>query len=121
MRGAVAYSKKDVVMPAEVFVAQVVILNHPGFIRVGYRPVVFCGTASVACTIVEIKQKKAKKGHGKELDFIQQGDMALIVMKPRGEMVVETFKDCKRLGNLIIRDGHETVAIGKVKEVTKKE
>jgi elongation factor 1-alpha len=42
---------------AESFIAQVIILNHPGEIHEGYSPVVDCHTSHIACKFAEIISK----------------------------------------------------------------
>ncbi|EHB03441.1 Elongation factor 1-alpha 1 [Heterocephalus glaber] len=44
-----ADSKNDPPMEAAGFIAQVIILNHPGQIRAGYAAVLDCHTAHIAC------------------------------------------------------------------------
>ena len=41
----------------EEFTAQIVVLNHPSVITVGYTPVFHVHTAQIACQVTEIKQK----------------------------------------------------------------
>uniref|UniRef100_A0A8W8N0S9 Elongation factor 1-alpha n=1 Tax=Magallana gigas TaxID=29159 RepID=A0A8W8N0S9_MAGGI len=50
-------SKNDPPKGAKNFLAQVIILNHPGEIKNGYAPVLDCHTAHIACKFVEIKEK----------------------------------------------------------------
>jgi len=48
-RGNVAGdSKRDPPREADTFLAQVIILNHPGSIQSGYTPVLDCHTAHIA-------------------------------------------------------------------------
>jgi len=49
------------------FKAQVVILNHPGQISVGYAPVLDCHTAHVACKFVELIDKLDRRS-GKSIE-----------------------------------------------------
>jgi elongation factor 1-alpha len=42
---------------AKEFTAQIVVLQHPGVITVGYTPVFHCHTAQVACTFLELQKK----------------------------------------------------------------
>ena len=36
---------------AESFVAQIIVMNHPNTIRVGYTPIIDCHTSHIACKI----------------------------------------------------------------------
>jgi len=57
-RGMVAGdTKNDPPKGCENFIAQVIIMNHPGQIGNGYAPVLDCHTAHVACRFDEITQK----------------------------------------------------------------
>ena len=49
------------------FVAQIIILNHPGFIGVGYTPIIHCHFSQVACRIIKIIAKVDKKS-GKTIE-----------------------------------------------------
>jgi elongation factor 1-alpha len=50
-------SKSDPPKASESFLAQVIILNHPGQICNGYAPVLDCHTAHIACKFNELKEK----------------------------------------------------------------
>merc|ERR1712111_165876 len=124
-RGNVASdSKNDPARETDTFKAQVIILNHPGEIRKGYSPVVDCHTAHIACKFEELVEKIDRRS-GKKLEDnpekVKSGDSAIVSMKPSKPMCVEAFSDYAPLGRFAVRDMRQTVAVGVIKEVTKKE
>merc|ERR1712083_531993 len=124
-RGMVAGdSKNDPPKEADTFVAQVIIMNHPGEIHSGYSPVLDCHTAHIACKFQEIQQKIDRRS-GKVLEenpkMVKSGDACMVVMKPSKPMCVETFTEYPPLGRFAVRDMKQTVAVGVIKGVEKKE
>lgn len=117
-------SKNDPPKEADDFKSQVIILNHPGEIRKGYAPVVDCHTAHIACKFVELLEKIDRRS-GKKLEdkpqHVKSGDAAMVDMKPQKPMCVEAFSDYAPLGRFAVRDMRQTVAVGVIKSVTKKE
>ena len=117
-------SKNDPARECEAFVAQVIILNHPGQITNGYCPVVDCHTAHIACKFDNI-QNKIDRRTNKVLEeapkSIKAGDCAMISIKPTKPMTVEVFTEYPPLGRFAVRDMKQTVAVGIIKEVTKKD
>ncbi len=108
---------------AAEFTAQIVVLDHPTAIGKGYTPVFHIHTAQVACTVVEIMEKKDPKTgqtQQKNPDFIKTGDVAIIRVKPLKPVVIEKFSEFPPLGRFAIRDMGQTVAAGVVLEVTPK-
>jgi len=53
--------------------------------------------------------------------FIKSGDAAIVLMKPMKPMCVESFTDYPPLGRFAVRDMRQTVAVGVIKSVNKKE
>ncbi len=114
-RGDVAGHTNDAPTVAKEFDAQIVVLQHPGVITVGYTPVFHCHTSQVACTFLELSKKlDPKTGQVAEEnpDFLKTGDAAIVKVKPTKPMVIENIKDIPHMGRFAIRDMGQTVAAG---------
>lgn len=104
------------------FVAQVIVMNHPGEIHVGYTPIFDCHTAHIACRFDSLLQKINKRSGmiiEENPSFVKKGDAVLAVIVPQQKMCVESFKDYPPLGRFTIRDLNKTVAVGVIKSVNK--
>jgi elongation factor 1-alpha len=116
-------SKNDPPQETGDFVAQVIVLNHPGEIHAGYSPVLDCHTAHIACKFAELLSKIDRRT-GKEMEkdpkALKSGDASMIRLVPSKPMVVESFAEYPPLGRFAVRDMRQTVAVGVIKEVTKK-
>lgn len=124
-RGNVCGSSKDnPPKPCSSFMAQVIIMNHPGQIHAGYAPVLDCHTAHIACKFDALKTKIDRRT-GKKLEddpkFLKKGDSGVVSLIPSKPMCVETFKEFPPLGRFAVRDMRQTVAVGVIKKVEKKE
>lgn len=124
-RGYVASdSKNDPAKDTTNFLAQVIVLNHPGQIQKGYAPVLDCHTAHIACKFDELESKIDRRT-GKVIEAepkaIKSGDAALVRMIPQKPMCVEAFNQYPPLGRFAVRDMKQTVAVGVIKEVVKKD
>ena len=117
-------AKNDPAREAADFNAQVIVLNHPGQIGAGYAPVLDCHTSHIACKFQELITKIDRRS-GKTLEenpkAIKSGDAAMVKMIPAKPMCVETFTEYPPLGRFAVRDMRQTVAVGVIKAVTKKE
>jgi len=108
---------------ATEFTAQIVVLNHPSVMTVGYTPVFHIHTAQVACRIDKI-EKKLNPATGEVLeenpDFIKNGDAAIVKIVPVQPLVIEKKGDNPHLANFAIRDSGATVAAGMCIDLVKK-
>ena len=124
-RGYVASdSKNDPAKDTTNFLAQVIVLNHPGQIQKGYAPVLDCHTAHIACKFDELESKidrRTGKVMEAEPKAIKSGDAAMVRLVPQKPMCVESFNQYPPLGRFAVRDMKQTVAVGVIKEVVKKE
>ncbi|MFH0978696.1 MAG: translation elongation factor EF-1 subunit alpha [Candidatus Woesearchaeota archaeon] len=102
------------------FIANIIVLNHPTVITVGYTPVFHIHTAQVACQITAI-QKKLNPTTGEVLqenpDFIKNGDAAIVKVKPMHPLCIERQKDIPQMSRFAVRDSGATVAAGMCIEI----
>ena len=118
-RGDVAGPLDNPPTVAKTFTAQIIVLNHPSVMTVGYTPVFHVHTAQVACQLVEIiaAQRAGKKLE--DLSLLKNGDNAIVKFKPTKPLVIEPAKEFGPLGRFAIRDMGQTVAAGVCVEVEK--
>ena len=98
---------------AEEFVAQVAVISHPTVIAKGYTPVFHIHTAQVPCQFIELIEKTSPDGQtAKNPDFLKNGDVAKVRIKPIGNLVLETQATNPHMSRFAIRDAGATVAAG---------
>ena len=100
---------------AEEFTAQIVVLQHPSALTVGYTPVFHCHTTQTACTFIELTRKlDPRTGQTKEENptFLKSGDAAIVTITPTKPMVIEPVKELPQMGRFAVRDMGSTIAAG---------
>ena len=105
------------------FIAQIVILNHPSVLTVGYTPVFHIHTAQVACQFIELIGKlNPATGEITEQnpDMLRNGDVARVKIRPTKPLVIERQKDIPQMARFAIRDAGQTVAAGMCIDVVKR-
>lgn len=128
--------KGDVMMlaseknPYEVyeFTAQVNVQDHPGQLKCaneegkgGFSPNVMVRTAHAACQLFRITWKMGKSTNKQKVEnaqFIEQGDMAEVVMRPLKPLYLESFDQCEGLARICLMDSNSLTCLGKVTKVT---
>jgi len=99
------------------FVAQVQVLDHPGELKVGYTPVVYCRTARSACKITALHWRQGKETAGQKAEnpsYLKAGDMAEVEFAPQQPFCVEGFEACEPMARIAVLEGNTAVFLGKV-------
>ncbi|MBS3116425.1 translation elongation factor EF-1 subunit alpha [Candidatus Woesearchaeota archaeon] len=108
---------------ATEFTAQLVILNHPSVVTVGYTPVFHIHTAQVACRIEQII-KKINPATGVEItenkEILRNGEAAVVKIKPMQPVVIEKNSEIPQMSRFAVRDSGMTVAAGMCMDTVKK-
>ncbi|MBS3134185.1 translation elongation factor EF-1 subunit alpha [Candidatus Woesearchaeota archaeon] len=114
----------DIASPAtmaEEFVAQIAVISHPTVIAKGYTPVFHVHTAQVPCQFIELIEKTSPDGvKTPNPDFLKNGDIAKVRLKPIGNLVIEASSKNPHMAGFAIRDAGATVAAGMCMEIKEK-
>jgi elongation factor 1-alpha len=106
---------------AEEFVAQIAIISHPTVIAKGYTPVFHIHTAQVPCQFIELIEKTGPDGvKVTNPDFLKNGDVAKVRLKPIGNLVIETNATNPHMARFAVRDAGATVGAGVCIEIKAK-
>ncbi len=122
-RGDVICEASAPIPIVEEFVAQIAVINHPTVLAKGYTPVFHIHTAQVPCQFVElIAQIDPRSGEviKEHPDFLKNGDVAKVRIKPQGRLALETTKENPYMARFAVRDAGQTVAAGMCLEISKK-
>ena len=93
--------------------AQIAVISHPTVIAKGYTPVFHVHTAQVPCQFIELIEKTSPDGQKTASpDFLKNGDVAKVRVKPMGNLVLETQAVNPHMARFAIRDAGSTVAAG---------
>lgn len=115
-------AKHNPPVEVESFLAQVMILNHPGPIKKGYTPILCCHSCYIACRLEEIHNKIDRHTGSNEgpITSLKKGDSALVRFVPLKPLSLERFFDYPPLGRFLLRDLSRPIGVGIVKDVTNK-
>eukprot|EP00494_Astrolonche_serrata_P022135 UN22392 len=118
------------------FTAAVFVQDHPGQLKAatedkklkgwkgGFTPSIHVRTAKSPCQLVKINWKKGKSTSGVKVEdplFIEAGDEAEVVMRPRMPFTIDSYNDCKPLGRMAAMDSNSLIMLGRILKVTQKE
>jgi len=116
--GDIIFVQKDgALKPTKSFTAMVSVQEHPGVLKIGYAPVVFCRTAKVACKMTKILWKMGKKTGMQKVENppeLSQYEQAEVEFEPSQPLFVEPFETCAALGRIAVMDSNRLKMLGKV-------
>jgi elongation factor 1-alpha len=122
-RGDVCGPADDPPTVAESFQAQIVVMQHPSVITAGYTPVFHAHTAQVACTFESIDRKidpASGEVEDENPEYLEAGDAAVVTVRPQKPLSIEPSSEIPELGSFAVRDMGQTVAAGRVLEITER-
>ncbi len=114
-RGDVICDANAPIPVVEEFTAMITVINHPTVLAKGYTPVFHVHTAQVPCQFIELIAKlnpatmEVLQDHP---DFLKNGDVAKVRIKPQGNLALETQKQNAFMSRFAVRDAGQTVAAG---------
>jgi elongation factor 1-alpha len=116
---------------ADTFKAAVFVQDHPGQLKCanhegkgGFTPSIHVRTAKAPCQMMKILWKRGKSTSNVKVDlpmFIEAGDEAEVIFKPKMPLCVDAYDVCKPLGRMAAMDSNSLIMLGRVLEATKKE
>merc|ERR1711920_624248 len=116
---------------AETFRAAVFVQDHPGQLKSasadgkgGFTPSIHVRTAKAPCQLMKILWKRGKSTSNVKVEdpkFIEAGDEAEVIFKPKMPLCVDAYDVCKPLGRMAAMDSNSLIMLGRVLESTKKE
>jgi len=122
-RGDVICDASAPIKIVDEFTAQVAVINHPTVIAKGYTPVFHIHTAQIPCQFIELVGKidpKTGQIAQEHPDFLKNGDVAIVKIKPIGNLVLETAEQNPYMARFAIRDAGVTVAAGICKSLVER-
>lgn len=119
--GDVMYiEKENLLKPVKTFTALVFVQEHPGILKPGYCPVIFCRTSKVACRMIKIIWKQSKKTGNEKImnpENLEQFESAEVIFEPTAPLFLEKFEVCNSLGRIAVMDSNRLKMLGKVTDV----
>jgi len=115
---------------ADTFRAAVFVQDHPGHLKCandkglgGFTPSIHVRTAKAPCQMLKILWKRGKSTSNVKVEdpqFIEAGDEAEVVFKPKMPICVDAYDVCKPLGRMAAMDSNSLIMLGRVLEANKK-
>jgi len=113
---------------AQTFRAAVFVQDHPGQLKCavqgkgGFTPSIHVRTAKAPCQMLEILWKRGKSTSNTKVEspmYIEAGDEAEVIFKPKMPICVDAYDVCKPLGRMAAMDSNSLIMLGRVLEANK--
>jgi elongation factor 1-alpha len=115
---------------ADTFRAAIFVQDHPGQLKAandqglgGFTPSIHVRTAKAPCQLLKIMWKRGKSTSNAKVEnpmYIEAGDEAEVLFKPKGPLCVDAYDVCKPLGRMAAMDSNSLIMLGRVLESNKK-
>jgi len=116
---------------ADTFRAAVFVQDHPGQLKSasadgkgGFTPSIHVRTAKAPCQLIKILWKRGKSTSNVKVEdptFIEAGDEAEVIFKPKMPICVDAYDVCKPLGRMAAMDSNSLIMLGRVLKANKKQ
>jgi len=116
---------------ADTFRAAVFVQDHPGQLKSasadgkgGFTPSIHVRTAKAPCQLMKILWKRGKSTSNVKVEdptFIEAGDEAEVIFKPKLPICVDAYDVCKPLGRMAAMDSNSLIMLGRVLKANKKQ
>jgi len=90
----------------------------------GFSPNCHIRTAKAPCMLIAINWKMGTSTNQQKVpnpSFIEPGDQAEVVFKPKKPIYLEAYNQCKPLGRVAAMDSNSLIMLGRVTQVTNKD
>jgi len=113
---------------ANTFRAAVFVQDHPGQLKCsvdgkgGFTPSIHVRTAKAPCQMLKILWKRGKSTSNTKVEdpmYIEAGDEAEVIFKPKMPLCVDAYDVCKPLGRMAAMDSNSLIMLGRVLETDK--
>merc|ERR1712050_301211 len=113
---------------AKTFRAAVFVQDHPGQLKCaingkgGFTPSIHVRTAKAPCQMLQILWKRGKSTSNVKVElpmYIEAGDEAEVMFKPKMPICVDAYDVCKPLGRMAAMDSNSLIMLGRVLEANK--
>jgi len=114
---------------AAEFRAAVFVQDHPGQLKSagkdgkgGFTPSIHVRTAKAPCQLMKILWKRGKSTSNAKVEnppFMEAGDEAEVIFRPKKPLCVDAYDVCKPLGRMAAMDSNNLIMLGRVLESTK--
>jgi len=123
--GDVLFLRSHAPKSVHIFTANIQVLHLPNKLRISWSPVCHAHTARTVVRLTAIHWRMNRDTDGKKQECptppeLQSLDVASVDFEVQGPLTLLPFDECPALGRIVLVDGNNELAIGKVTHVSTK-